>query len=227
MLIVGLTGGIGSGKTIVSRILREEGARVIDLDRIARELVQPRAPAWVDLKRAFSPEIFQEDGSLDRKRLAARVFSDPGQRELLHRILHPRIREELARRLKEIGQKESGAIVVIDAALLVETGDFREMDKLIVVTSTEEQQIERLRERDGATPEEARRIISSQMPLEEKLKVADLVIRNEGSLEEKRGRVREVFQALKRFALQKERGGPRPPARGEIGEAQSGGEKKQ
>ena len=86
------------------------------------------------------------------------------------------------------------------------------MDKLIVVTSTEEQQIQRLRDRDGATPEEARRIISSQMPLEEKLKVADLVIRNEGSLEETRGRVREVFQELKRFALQKERSGPRPHA---------------
>ena len=203
MLIVGLTGGVASGKSTVSNILREEGAYLIDADQIARDLVQPHTPTWHELIKTFGEEILQPDGSIHRKKLAAIVFSNPEKRSLLNRILHPRIKEETQRRLKEIGQKDPEAVVVIDAALLVETGDYREMDRLIVVHSTEAQQIERLRERDGASEEEALRIVSAQMPLGEKLKVADFVIRNEGSLEETRQRAQEVFQELKRLALQK------------------------
>jgi dephospho-CoA kinase len=107
------------------------------------------------------------------------------------------------RKVKEIGQKDPEAIVVIDAALLVELGDYREMDRLIVVASTETQQIERLRNRNGVEQEEAQKIFSSQMPLEEKLRVADFIIRNEGSLEETKRRAKEVFQELRRIALQK------------------------
>jgi dephospho-CoA kinase len=134
--------------------------------------------------------------------LADKVFADPKQRKLLNQILHPRIKEEMHRRTKEIGQKDPEAIVVIDAPLIVELGDHREMDKLIVVTTTQTQQIERLKDRDGAKPEEALRIVSSQMPLEEKVKLADFVIRNEGSLEETKKRAREVFKELKKVALQ-------------------------
>jgi dephospho-CoA kinase len=207
MLIVGLTGGVASGKTAVSQILREEGAYLIDADQIARELVQPHTPTWNELIRVFGKEILQEDGSIHRKRLAAKVFPDPEQRNLLNRILHPRIKAEMNRRVKEIGQKDPNAIVVIDAALIVELGDHREMDKVIVVTSTKEQQIERLRDRDGTNQDEAQRIFSSQMPLEEKMKVADFIIRNEGSFEETKRRVKEVFQELKRIAFQR-RGQP-------------------
>jgi dephospho-CoA kinase len=201
MLIVGLTGGVASGKTTVSQILEEEGAYLIDADRIARELVQPQTPAWNELKEAFGEEILREDGALHRKRLAEKVYSSPKQRELLNRILHPRIKTEIGRSIREIGQKDPGAIVVIDAALIIELGDHLEMDKIIVVTSTEAQQIERLRVRNGMTPKEARRIISAQMDLEEKLKVADFVIRNEGSLEETKRMVKEIFQKLKKIAL--------------------------
>jgi len=207
MLIVGLTGGVASGKTAVSQILREEGAYLIDADQIARELVQPHTVTWNELIRIFGKEILQEDGSIHRKRLAAKVFSDPEQRNLLNQILHPRIKAEINRRVKEIGQKDPNAIVVIDAALIVETGDYQEMDKLIVVTSTEKQQIERLKKRDGVDQEETQKILSSQIPLEEKLKVADFVIRNEGSFEETKRRVKEVFQELKRIAFQR-RGQP-------------------
>ena len=207
MLIIGLTGGVASGKTAVSQILREEGAYLIDADQIARELVQPHTPTWNELIRVFGKEILQEDGSIHRKRLAAKVFPDPEQRNLLNRILHPRIKAEMNRRVKEIGQKDPNAIVVIDAALIVELGDHREMDKVIVVTSTKEQQIERLRDRDGTNQDEAQRIFSSQMPLEEKMKVADFIIRNEGSFEETKRRVKEVFQELKRIAFQR-RGQP-------------------
>jgi dephospho-CoA kinase len=203
MLIVGLTGGVASGKSAVSQILREEGAYLIDADQIARELVQPHTPTWKVLIRVFGKEILEKDGTLHRKKLAAKVFSDTQQRNLLNQILHPRIKKEMNRRMKEIGQKDPGAIVVIDAALLVELGDHREMDKVIVVTSTEAQQIERLRERDGLEREEARKILSSQMSHEEKLKVADFVIGNEGSLEETRRKAKEVFQELKRIAYQK------------------------
>jgi dephospho-CoA kinase len=201
MLIVGLTGGVASGKTAVSQVLKEEGAYIIDADRIARELVQPHKPAWNELIRAFGKEILREDGSIHRKKLADKVFADPKQRKLLNQILHPRIKEEMDRRTKEIGQKDPEAIVVIDAPLIVELGDHREMDKLIVVTTTQTQQIERLKDRDGAKPEEALRIVSSQMPLEEKVKLADFVIRNEGSLEETKNRAREVFKELKKVAL--------------------------
>ena len=205
MLIVGLTGGVASGKSVVSRILKEEGAYLIDADQIARELVQPRTSAWEELVKVFGKEILQKDGSIHRKQLAAKVFSDPKQRDLLNRTLHPRIKEEMGRRLKAIGQKDPEAIVVIDAPLLVETGDHREMDKVIVVISTEAQQIARLREREGMDQEEARRIMASQIATEEKVKVADFVIRNEGSLEETERRAREVFQELKRIALQDKR----------------------
>jgi dephospho-CoA kinase len=205
MLIVGLTGGVASGKSVVSRILKEEGAYLIDADQIARELVQPRTSAWEELVKVFGKEILQKNGSIHRKQLAAKVFSDPTQRDLLNRTLHPRIKEEMGRRLKAIGQKDPEAIVVIDAPLLVEMGNHREMDKVIVVISTEAQQIARLREREGMDQEEARRIMASQMATKEKVKVADFVIRNEGSLEETERRAREVFQELKRIAFQDKR----------------------
>lgn len=202
MLIVGLTGGVASGKTAVSQVLKEEGAYVIDADQIARELVQPHKPAWNELIKAFGKEILQEDGFIHRKKLADKVFADPKKRKLLNQILHPRIKEEMDRRTKEIGQKDSEAIVVIDAPLIVELGDHREMDKLIVVASTQTQQIERLKERDRIGPEEALRILSSQMPVEEKVNLADFVIRNEGSLEETKKRAKEVFKELRKVVLQ-------------------------
>jgi dephospho-CoA kinase len=205
MLIVGLTGGVASGKTAVSQVLKEEGAYIIDADQIARELVQPHKPAWSELIRAFGQEILQEDGSIQRKKLADKVFVDPRQRKLLNQILHPRIKEEMDRRTKEIVEKDPQAIVVIDAPLLVELGDHREMDKLIVVTSTQTQQIERLKDRDRTNTEEALRIVSSQMPLEEKLRYADYIIRNEGSMEETKKRAKEVYQELKKVALEKKR----------------------
>jgi dephospho-CoA kinase len=203
MLIVGLTGGVASGKTAVSRVLKEEGAYIIDADQIARELVQPRKPAWNELIRAFGKEILLVDGSIDRKKLADKVFADPEQRRVLNQILHRRIKEEMDRRTKEIGRRDPKAIVVIDAPLLIELGEHRGLDKLIVVTTRQTQQIERLKDRDGTSPQEALRILSSQMPLEEKAELADFVIRNEGSLEETKKRAKEVFEELKKVAVQK------------------------
>jgi dephospho-CoA kinase len=207
MLVVGLTGGVASGKTSIARILGEEGAYLIDADQIARDLVQLDTPAWRELVKVFGKGILQEDGTIHRKRLAAKVFSDPEQRNLLNKILHPRIGAEINKRAKEIGQKDPDAIVVIDGALLIEIGAHREMDKVIVVATTEKQQIDRLKQRDGVDQKEAQRILSSQMPLDEKIKVADYIIRNEGSFEETRRRVKEVFKELKSIAFQR-RGQP-------------------
>jgi dephospho-CoA kinase len=200
MLVVGLTGGVASGKTTVSQTLKEEGAHLVDADRIARELVKPETPVWRALVSAFGTDILEADGSIHRRRLRAIVFADPEQRDLLNEILHPPIRAEIARCVKEIGERDPETIVVVDAALLVETGAYQEMDKLIVVTSRESQQLERMKERDGVSEEQARRVLSSQMALEEKLRVADYVIRNEGSLDETRRRTKKVFQELKRIA---------------------------
>jgi dephospho-CoA kinase len=203
MLIVGLTGGVASGKTAVSGVLKGEGAYIIDADQIARELVQPHQPAWDELIRIFGRGILQGDGFIDRKKLAEKVFGDREQREVLNQILHPRIKEVMDRRIKEIGQKDPKAIVVIDAPLLVELEAHRKVDTLIVVTSTPIQQMERLKERDGRTPEEAQGIFTAQMPVEEKIKLADIVIRNEGSLEEMEKRAKAVFRELKKRVLQK------------------------
>jgi dephospho-CoA kinase len=134
--------------------------------------------------------------------LAARVFSNPVERELLNHILHPRITKEIDRRVKGIGRKDPKAIVVIDAALLIETGYYRDVDQVVVVISTKKQQMERLKRREGMDQKEAQRVIHSQISSEERMKVADFVIRNEGSLEEIEKKAKEVLQKLKKRALQ-------------------------
>jgi dephospho-CoA kinase len=199
MLVVGLTGGVASGKTTVSRILQEEGACLIDADQIAREIVQPDTPAWHEIRKAFGDEVFDQSGSLQRKKLAALVFSDANQRDVLNRIIHPRIWKEIRDRLNEISRRDPRAIIIVDAALLVETEGHREMDKIIVVASSPAEQIERMKKRDGVEEQQARNVLASQMPLGEKLRVADFVISNEGSLEETEKKTREVFRELKKI----------------------------
>jgi len=186
-------------------MLREEGAYVIDADEIAREIVKPHKPAWEALRKAFGDQILDREGAIDRKRLSERIFSDPREREQLNRILHPPIRQEILRRLREVEHRDPEAIVVIDAPLLLEVGLHHEVEKVLVVRAKESQQIERLRRRSGLSEELSRKIIGAQMPLEEKLKVADFVIPNEGSLEETRRKAKEVFRILKRLAKQREK----------------------
>lgn len=199
MLTVGVTGGVGSGKTTVSKMFEEEGAYLIDADQIGRELIHPGSPAWKELLRVFGRTILQKNGTIDRSQLANLVFSNRRKRRLLNNILHPRIRREMMKRAREIARKDTQAIVIFDVPLLVETGFHREMDKVVVVTSKETQQIRRLKKRAGLKEEEARRILSSQWDIEKKIKVADFVIPNEGPLKRTRTCVREVFQELKKL----------------------------
>lgn len=203
VFVVGITGGVASGKTSVSRLMKEEGAYVIDADQIAKELVQPHQPAWRDVIQIFGQEILREDGSIDRKKLARLVFSDPEQRKKLNGLLHPRVRKEIRCRLEAIHREDPDAIVIIDAALLVETGFYREMDQLVVVTSEEAQQIERLKERDDVEETVARGILTAQLPLSQKVRVADFVIQNEGSRDQTKKRTQDIFRRIKEMALRK------------------------
>lgn len=198
MLIVGLTGGIASGKSEAARLFRELGARVIDADALSREVMEPHSECWQGVTAAFGDAIIKEDSRIDREKLAAIVFTDPEKRLQLNALVHPVILQKIDEMVAAIAEEEQEALVVIDAPLLVETGIHRTCDRVIVVYTGEETQYHRLRKRDGMSREEAQRRIAAQLPLDEKVKIADHVIDNEGSLESLRRRTEEVFEALLR-----------------------------
>ena len=179
--VIGLTGGIGSGKSAVAQLIRDLGVPVIDADVIARQVAEPGQPAHADIERAW-PEVIGGDGRIDRKKLAALVFADAELRRRLEGIMHPRIRAEVAvetARLAAAGHPT----VLLEAALLVETGLYRDLDGLVVVTADNETRIERVIRRDGCTRESVLARIAAQLPMDEKIRVADYVIDNNGSLE--------------------------------------------
>lgn len=196
MLIIGLTGGIASGKSTVSMEFEKLGAVIIDADQIARELIHPHKPLWRKIIAHFGQEIQREDLTIDRVKLGEKVFSDEAERVVLNKMMHPEIEREIARRLKEIGKEDPDALVLVDAALLIETGTFREMDKIIVVSASKRNQIRRLMDRGGLSVEGARRRIRAQVPLKEKRKYANHVINTDGSLEETRKQVRGIHGKL-------------------------------
>ena len=196
MLTIGLTGGIASGKSTVSMEFEKLGAIVIDADQIARELIRPHEPLWREIIAYFGTEIQREDLTIDRFRLGEKVFADEAERAVLNKMIHPEIKREIDRRLKEIGKEHPDAVVLVDAALLIETGTFREMDKIVVVSASKRNQIERLMDRNSLSIEAAKGRIRAQMPLEEKRKYADYVINTDGSLEEIRKQVGRVHGKL-------------------------------
>ena len=178
-LLVGLTGGIATGKSTVSEIFRHLGCVVIDADVLAREVVEPGEPAYAAIVAEFGPGILQRDGTLDRKKLGAIVFADPEKRKRLEALTHPRIRERFARRLQELVEREFAGVVIFDAPVMSESGNYTTMDRLVgVVTDTATQRARAL-DRDGDR-EEIERRIASQMPLSEKARLADYVIDNSG-----------------------------------------------
>jgi len=193
--IWGLTGNIGSGKTTVGRMLMAGGIPLVDADRVAREVVEPGRPALQEIASRF-PGSVRTDGSLDRKALAARVFADAAERAALNAIIHPRIAEEVARRMAALaasGEK----VAVYEAALIVENGLQQGLEGLIVVTAPPEVQIERLRRRDGMTEEEARARIASQLSADEKARAAAVVIENGGSEAELVAQVERLIERLR------------------------------
>ena len=193
MLLVGLTGGIGVGKSLVTARLREKGAVVIDADEIAREVVAPGSKVLERLVERFGEKILDSKGHLDRKKLAEEAFGDQEALKDLNAITHPAIGAEIAKRIEE--QRDTDRLVIVDAALLVESG--REgFDKLVVVAARPQTQLERLVTYRRMDPQEAERRIASQAPLEDKIAKADIVIWNEGTIEELMRRVDEVWEQL-------------------------------
>lgn len=200
MLLVGLTGGIASGKSIVTQVLRELGAHIIDADKIVHDLLSNGQDAHREVVEHFGPAIVAADGTVDRRKLGEIVFNDAAERAWLNQCIHPRVFEAYQHQLKHIGERDPDSIVIMDAALLIETGYHKRMDRLIVIYAREEDQMARLMARDGFTEEHARARIRSQMPLEEKKAFADHVIDNTGPREETERQAREVFDRLKQAA---------------------------
>ena len=194
--VVGLTGGIGSGKSTVARLLRELGAEVIDADQVARDVVEPGQPALAEIVTTFGHEVVTSDGRLDRKRLAARVFSDEAARKSLNAITHPRIAIETANRIRAAGER-GAEVVLYEATLLVENGMHKMLDGLVVVACDVATQLARVRARDGMDDEEAKKRVAAQLPLSDKIAVADRVIVNDGTVEELRPKVGALWQELR------------------------------
>jgi dephospho-CoA kinase len=195
VLLVGLTGGIGSGKSTVSGMLAERGAEIIDADHIAREVVMPCTPAWCKIREHFGPGVLFADGTIDRQALGDVVFGDPAKLALLNEITHPAIFERIADRLEAAHDRD--VIVVLDAALLIETGLARRVDVLVVTHSPKEVQVRRLAAK-GMPTTQANARIAAQLAPEERLARADLVIDNSGSLEDLGRQVDEVWRELER-----------------------------
>jgi dephospho-CoA kinase len=195
MLRVGLTGGIGSGKSSVVMMLREMGVPVIEADDLVRELSRKGEAVYDEIVKTFGRDILAGDGEIDRARLAGMVFGSPEKLERLNGIVHPRVLERTERWIGE-RKREGARLVVIEAPLLVEAGFHRQLDRLVVVWCRPGQQIERLSAGRGMSREEAERRIAAQMPVEEKLRLADHVIDNSGAREVTRRQVETLVKKL-------------------------------
>jgi dephospho-CoA kinase len=201
MLRVGLTGSIGVGKSFVTSVFEELGCHVLDADQTAREVVMPDTPGLRALTDAFGEDILNTDGTLNRKRLGARIFTDQAERERLNHILHPFIIARQDEIMRGWEAEDPNGIGIIDAALMIESGGYKRFDKLIVVHCRPEVQLERLILRDNLSRDEALRRINSQMPQEEKQKFADYLIDTSDGFELTRTQIVSVHQKLIRVIL--------------------------
>ncbi|MGZ3457303.1 MAG: dephospho-CoA kinase [Archangium sp.] len=194
MRIYGLTGGIASGKSTVSRMLRELGAQVLDADVIAREVVEPGTPGLKAVAERF-PGVVGPDGRLDRAKLGARVFGDPQERAALNALLHPLIGQQFLLRTQALAE-QGVARLIYDAPLLIENRLHEAMDGVVLVWVPREVQKARLRARDGLDEAAAEARLAAQLPLDEKRPHATWLVDNSGSLEATRARVEEVWRAM-------------------------------
>ena len=202
-LLVGVTGGMGSGKTLVAAIFLEFGAYILDADAICRKLVEPGQPALKEISESFGKTIIDEFGKLDRKKLAQVIFGDSKKKKVLENILHPRVFEFEKQEYKNICQKNPKALVIIDAALLIESGNYMTMDKVIVVNADRKSQIKRVMGRTGWDRDEVVARINNQMPIKEKIKYADFVLDNFANEDFLRKKVKELYKKLSFMAAEK------------------------
>ena len=197
MQVIGLTGGIATGKSTVSAILKKAGAVIIDADRIAREVVKKGLPAYREIVENFGETVLLSNGEINRSVLGDLIFNDPRKKQLLNRIVHPHVRRETNRRLKDMENSSPDTIAVLDIPLLFEAEMHKDLSEVIVVYAPEHIQIKRLMKRDNISEADAVARVRSQMPIEEKKKRATIVIDNSGTMQDTRKRTLEIFKTLK------------------------------
>jgi len=195
--LIGLTGGIASGKTTVSNMLEELGAHTIDFDIISRDVVEPKKPAWSKIVEYFGKQVIGEDGQLKRDILSKIVFSDLEKRKKLESFIHPRIHEEFVKQVESIAQKDPEAIIQVVIPLLIESNLQYMFHSLVVVYISRDEQLKRLVKREGITQEEAENMLRAQLPIDEKKGYADHIINNGKSIDETRKQVEKLWKTLK------------------------------
>ena len=196
MIIVGLTGSVGTGKSTVTNFFREFGAYVIDWDELAREVTRPHLRAWKEIVEYFGQDFLNEDLTINRQKLAEVVFSNKEKVTKLNQIVHPEVFKEDERITNDIKGLDPNALIIKDIPLLFELTRPIYLDKIIVVSASERTQLRRLEEK-GMSREDAKNRIKSQLPLEEKIKAADFVINNDGTLEETKRQVEGIYPLLR------------------------------
>ena len=196
MLRVGLTGGLASGKSFVGKTLAGLGCLVIRNDEIGHQVIEPGGEAHAGVVQEFGPGILNPDGTVDRRKLASVVFRDPERLAKLNALVHPPVRARTRQLLADYAATYPHGVAVVEAAILIETGSYRDYEKLLVAVCSVEQQIERAMARDGVTREEVLERLSRQMPLEEKVKYADYLVDTSGTKEQTQARVRAIHETL-------------------------------
>jgi dephospho-CoA kinase len=199
MLRVGLTGGIASGKSIVSAMLRDRDIPVLAADPLGHELLEPGQAAYDEVVREFGKDILGDNGKVDRGKLGTIVFADPAKRAKLNWILHPKILEVIWQWFKALDRPGGPDFAVLEAALIYEAAVNRDLNKVVVCWCTPEQQLERLKVR-GLSEQQAQGRIAAQMPVDEKKRLADVVIDCSGTLEDTEGQIEQAIETLKNFA---------------------------
>lgn len=199
MLIIGVTGGFGTGKTTVAKIFKKRGAVVLDADVIAHRLTEPKRIAWKKIRDYFGAGILNKDETINRKALAKKAFSDGKCLKKLCDIIHPLVYREIERQLKKIKRINPDAIVVLDIPLLLESGGRSKVDKLIVVSSRRDVQIKRASKNLGFSRSQISQRIKAQMPLRDKVRMADFVIDNSGTLDSTKKQAIRIWKALVRM----------------------------
>lgn len=201
MIRVGLTGGLACGKSFVGRALANLGCYLIEADKLGHEVMLPGGEAYDAIIREFGPEVVESDGHISRRKLSALVWNHPDRLSKLTAIVHPPVQAREETWMAEIGRRDPDAIAVVEAAILVETGRYKSFDRLIVVTCAAEQQMERALERGLYNREEILARLSRQLPMQEKLRVADYVIDTSGTKEATLEQVREIYGSLRSLTV--------------------------
>lgn len=200
MILVGLTGGVATGKSTVARMFKQCGATMISADVLAREVVSPGKSAWREIVAKFGRSILTPDRAIDRQKLGDIVFRDPKKRRRLECIIHPRVARLQAKLTRDAARKNRHAVVVYEVPLLFEAGVDRRVDRIVVVTAPRATQIRRLKARDGLRRNEALRRIDSQLPMERKFSQADVVLDGAAPLRSLRAEVRKLYRQFQRLA---------------------------